>query len=188
MKKVLFIMTLVFGVLTFVGAGYVLYNRGQVNAGYAVIPMIFCLGCLSFNNILKRNEDKSTERGIDKKKWLVRVALLILYGVPYVFLSINGDATSGTLIYYGIMILAFSLLCWVSNKTHNVPIVFVGNIISFISSCVFAAVFDLDAKSWYFKPFTAHSLLLVVSIVIFIIQVMAVLLFVWKKHKNSSGV
>ena len=123
-----------------------------------------------------------------KKNWLVRAALLIMYGVPYVFLSINGDATSGTLIYYGIMILAFSLLCWVSNKTHNVPIVFVGNIISFISSWVFAAVFDLDAMSWYFKPFTAQSLLLVVSVVIFVIQAIVVSILVWKKHKNSSGV
>ena len=65
---------------------------------------------------------------------------------------------------------------------------FVGNIISFISSWVFAAVFDLEAMSWYFKPFTAHSLLLVVSVITFILQVMAVLVFVWKKHKNSSGV
>ena len=76
MKKVLFIMTLVFGVLTFVGAGYVLYNRGQVNAGYAVIPMIFCLGCLSFNNILKRNEDKSMERCMKKKRGILLIFLI----------------------------------------------------------------------------------------------------------------
>jgi len=30
-----------------------------------------------------------------KKNWLVRILLLIGYCVPYAFLSINGDATSG---------------------------------------------------------------------------------------------
>ena len=29
-------------ILTFIGAGYVLLNKGQVNAGYAVIPSLFC--------------------------------------------------------------------------------------------------------------------------------------------------
>ena len=28
--------------ITFIGAGYVLSNKGQVNAGYAVIPRLFC--------------------------------------------------------------------------------------------------------------------------------------------------
>ncbi len=37
-KQTLFlILVIVFAVLTFCGAGYVLYNRGQVNAGFAVI-------------------------------------------------------------------------------------------------------------------------------------------------------
>ena len=29
-------------IITFIGAGYVLFNKGQVNAGYAVIPSLFC--------------------------------------------------------------------------------------------------------------------------------------------------
>ena len=29
-------------IITFIGAGYVLSNKGQVNAGYAVIPSLFC--------------------------------------------------------------------------------------------------------------------------------------------------
>ena len=43
MKKVMFILSVIFIVLTFAGAVYVLYNGGKVNAGYAVIPMIFAL-------------------------------------------------------------------------------------------------------------------------------------------------
>ena len=29
-------------IITLIGAGYVLFNKGQVNAGYAVIPSLFC--------------------------------------------------------------------------------------------------------------------------------------------------
>lgn len=77
MKKVLFIMTLVFGILTFVGAGYVLYNSGQVNAGYAVIPMIFCIGCLSSYNVLKKKEEKTNEMCIKKKNGILLIFLII---------------------------------------------------------------------------------------------------------------
>lgn len=40
--KVFRILTFIFMILTFIGAGYVLLNKGQVNAGYAVIPSLFC--------------------------------------------------------------------------------------------------------------------------------------------------
>lgn len=41
-EKVFRILTFIFMIITFVGAGYVLYNKGQVNAGYAVVPSLFC--------------------------------------------------------------------------------------------------------------------------------------------------
>lgn len=47
MKKIMFTLSVLFVVLTFVGAGYVLYNAGSVNAGYAVIPMVLALESVS---------------------------------------------------------------------------------------------------------------------------------------------
>ena len=41
-EKIFRILTFIFMIITFVGAGYVLYNKGQVNAGYAVVPSLFC--------------------------------------------------------------------------------------------------------------------------------------------------
>lgn len=41
MKKFTLVLSIIFIILTFVGAGYVLINHGQVNAGYACIPMVF---------------------------------------------------------------------------------------------------------------------------------------------------
>ena len=41
-EKIFRVLTLMFMIITFLGAGYVLFNKGQVNAGYAVIPSLFC--------------------------------------------------------------------------------------------------------------------------------------------------
>lgn len=48
MKKFALVMSIIFTVLTFAGAGYVIYNGGNVNAGYAVVPMIFALVSIVF--------------------------------------------------------------------------------------------------------------------------------------------
>lgn len=41
--------------ITFVGAGYVLMNHGQVNAGSAVVPMVFAMAFLGiYRNIKKK--------------------------------------------------------------------------------------------------------------------------------------
>ncbi len=45
MRTTLLVLTIVFAVLTFAGAGYVLYTGGRASAGFAVIPMVFCLAC-----------------------------------------------------------------------------------------------------------------------------------------------
>lgn len=47
MKKLLFILGIIFAILTFIGAGYVIANKGTVNAGYAVIPMVLALICMN---------------------------------------------------------------------------------------------------------------------------------------------
>lgn len=39
LKKILLVLSILFTILTFVGAGYVLLNKGQVSAGYSAIPM-----------------------------------------------------------------------------------------------------------------------------------------------------
>lgn len=48
MKKLWFILSILFIVLTFAGGGYVLFNGGKVNAGYACVPMVFSLIFWSF--------------------------------------------------------------------------------------------------------------------------------------------
>ena len=48
MKKIALALSIIFIILTFAGVAYVLYNRGQGNAGYAVVPMVFSLTFTSY--------------------------------------------------------------------------------------------------------------------------------------------
>lgn len=58
MKKLLFVLSTVFVILTFVGITYVLINRGTVSAGYAVVPMVMALACSSVYKTLKAKGNK----------------------------------------------------------------------------------------------------------------------------------
>lgn len=55
MKYVALALSIIFTLLTFLGAGYVLYHGGKVNAGYAVVPMVFALASISFYRKKKRH-------------------------------------------------------------------------------------------------------------------------------------
>ena len=55
------IMSIIFMILTFVGAGYVLLNHGRVNAGYAVIPMCFCFVFVGVFSDQKKKQQKADE-------------------------------------------------------------------------------------------------------------------------------
>ena len=55
MKKAAVLLSVIFAILTFIGIGYVLYNGGKVNAGYAIIPMVLTFACIAF---YRNNEKK----------------------------------------------------------------------------------------------------------------------------------
>lgn len=63
MKNLLFVLSTVFVILTFVGITYVLINRGTVSAGYAVVPMVMALACSSAYKTPKKkaNDSKTNE-------------------------------------------------------------------------------------------------------------------------------
>ena len=57
--KIFAAITVLFGLLTLAGAIYVISNHGEVNPGYAVVPMTFSL---AFSNLAqwakKKDDDK----------------------------------------------------------------------------------------------------------------------------------
>ena len=56
-QKIYFIGLLIFTVITFIGAGYVISNGGVPNAGYAVIPMGIAVAFSSLFQF-ERNKNK----------------------------------------------------------------------------------------------------------------------------------
>lgn len=121
-----------------------------------------------------------------KKTTLIKILLLIAYFVPFAFLSVNGDATSGTMLFYGVMIVGFALLCWGAIKTNNVAILYIGNVISFASSYGVAKLSGLEPMGHYFKPFTSYGLIIAISVVAIVIQTVIVLICAREKGGHSE--
>ena len=121
-----------------------------------------------------------------KKTTLIKILLLIAYCVPFAFLSVNGDATSGTMLFYGVMIACFVLLCWGAIKTNNVAILYIGNVISFASSYGIAKLSGLEPMGHYFKPFTSYGLIIAISVVAIVIQTVIVLICARKKGGHDK--
>lgn len=65
MKKIFFGLGIIFMILTFCGAGYVLYTGGRVNAGYAVVPMMFTLAFMVFEARETYHIRKVKGRGVE---------------------------------------------------------------------------------------------------------------------------
>ena len=119
------------------------------------------------------------------KKNIVKIILLLFYCIPFVFLAMNEDATVGTLWFYLIMIIGFVILSYASAKTKNSWIVVVGNILSFISSCVFAWNFQTEKWEYYFKPFLPNKLIIFETVIASLIQIMVVIRLI-KKYKEAN--
>ena len=56
-QKIFRILSFVFCILTFIGVVYVLINKGEVNAGYAIIPSLFSV-IFSQLSIIEKNKNK----------------------------------------------------------------------------------------------------------------------------------
>ena len=119
-----------------------------------------------------------------KKQWTIRALLLIVYCVPFAFLSVNGDATLGTMLFYGVMIAGFALLCWSALKTNNIAVLYIGNGLSFLSSYTAGKLSGLEPMGYYFKPFTSHSLIVAISLVSLIVHTIILLFYKAKKKED----
>lgn len=109
------------------------------------------------------------------KNWYIRLLLLIAYVVPYAFLAVWGDAVFGAMLLYVVMFAAFLILYTLCIRTGKVVVLLTGNILSFVCSIVAAKFTHLEELSWYFKPFTALSLLTVLSAAAWVMQILVLL-------------
>lgn len=59
MKKLYLALSVLFVILTFTGAGYVLANHGKPGSGYAVVPMA---AALAFNALYQNERKKDSDK------------------------------------------------------------------------------------------------------------------------------
>ena len=115
---------------------------------------------------------------------ITKLLLLFSYGIPYAFLCLYGDAMYGTMLFYAITIICLALLSRLAVRTKNLPILFFGSLLSFLSSSAAAKLTGLNAMDYYFKPFTAYSLMVVISLAALFLQILFIL-SIRKKYAGS---
>ena len=120
-----------------------------------------------------------------KRNELLKILLPAAYCMPFAFLAVNGDAVSGTMLFYGVMIAGFSLLCWGALKADLPFMLCTGSVLSFVSSCAAAKLSGLELMGDYFKPFTSYSLMTAISVVIIIVHLIIMLIYRAKRRKSG---
>ena len=55
LKKILFVLSVVFTILSFAGVGYVLLNKGQMSAGDSAVPMLWAVLFITTYNKIKKD-------------------------------------------------------------------------------------------------------------------------------------
>ncbi len=106
------------------------------------------------------------------QQYVNRTHLLLLagYAIPYIFLAMTEDFTFGTLWLYGVMLICLPLLTSIATKKRYLWTIVIGNVLNFLTSYICIACQNADHWDWYFKPFTAKLLLIVVSVIMLVIQ------------------
>jgi len=118
-------------------------------------------------------------------KTLMKIVLLLGYSVPFVFLAMYGDVAHGTMLLYGFMIIGYTTLCFFAIKSKQIGTMVIGNTLSWISSYICMQLAYTERWSWYFKPFRAETLMLILTVMACSIQILFALIK-YKKTKDKK--
>ncbi|MCI8971665.1 MAG: hypothetical protein HFF98_12335 [Oscillibacter sp.] len=116
------------------------------------------------------------------KKWTVRLGILLVSACPYVFWGMYADAADRSMAGYLPLLVWAALLCWLTIRTRDIPVLPAGNLVSFLSSYWFTAHCRLEKWSWYFKPFTALGFLKAVAAAVLLAQGILLWFFIVRKN------
>lgn len=105
-----------------------------------------------------------------KGKWTNCLAMLAACAVPYVFLGMYGDAVYGSMLGYLPMLAWMGWESRMAVRPRSRLVLLGGNLLSFLSSCLFMRLFQTPRWSWYFKPLTAFGFLGAASLLILLAQ------------------
>lgn len=107
------------------------------------------------------------------KKWWIGLVVLAGYSIPFVYLALLEDFKTGTLLGYVALLIGFTMLAFIGQRWGHLLFVVAGNIMTYFISIYFAGQMDTFGWDGYFKPLTAEQLILLVSLLMFIPQLIA---------------
>lgn len=105
------------------------------------------------------------------KKHIISILILLIYGTPFVFISMYLDYTQRSMLGYLLMISAYIFLSCIHRFNNNKFIIFLGNIISFALSYSLANRVTSGGWGGYFKPFLPSDFVIFVTILSILIQI-----------------
>ena len=105
--------------------------------------------------------------------------LLLIFCIPFSFLAMYGDISLETMWFYGLFFAGLGFGCYLCMKRQKFLVMILGNILSALVSLAFLFRFETADWSWYFKPFSAMGMSLVLS---FLALVLSVLVWFIRKH------
>ena len=114
----------------------------------------------------------------------ISVVLLLAYCVPYAFLAVYGDAASGTVLFYGLMVAAFAALSRVALRIRRPCAAVAGQLLSLASSTFCLWRTELETMNWYFKPFSAHDVICLLSMAMILLQIVDI--WRWRKKNQTK--
>ncbi len=104
--------------------------------------------------------------------------MLLPYCVPWIFLTLYGDEAYGIAWQYGAVLAILAVGAGVL-RAHG-KLLLLGNLLSFGVSMLLVSLFGYDEMNYYFKPFTAHGWVAVLTAVSAVMQML-----VWKKQHED---
>jgi len=107
------------------------------------------------------------------------IVILLFFCIPWIFLTLYGDESYGIAWQYGAVLAILAVAAGVLRK-HGKLLLF-GNLLSFCVSMLLVGVFGYDEMNYYFKPFTAHGWVMVLTVVSAVMQIL-----VWKKNQPQD--
>ena len=106
---------------------------------------------------------------------------LLLFLIPYSFLSVYLDFKLQSILGYMLGIAFCILLSYLASEQNKLWIIPLGNILSLLTSLIFLNNISSEGFMYYFKPFTPSMLLIILSIVSLSLQLISLYIFNPKK-------
>lgn len=96
------------------------------------------------------------------KKWMLRLGM----SLPYAFLTMGADVLWDIFLLYPAAALCIALLSRAAGKKEKVWVCFICGGLGLVLSAALSACVTAERWQWYFKPFSAQGMAVIISLLL----------------------